>query len=296
MPVLMLFTMSLVAMLIGLSVGVFFNRRALERRVDAEVAQLFAEIDTLPTYYGERELEGLPAPVARFMRRNLEEGQPHLSCLRMRQAGNVRERPGQPWTEFEAEQYLLGSEPALLWYATLRPFPLLWIDQRELLLQGRAHVLGKIASTLTTIDRSDDATRRALLLRTMVERVLLPSALLPGEGEVLQWTAIDDERAELRMRSGELEVRGTFVFNQEGDVLRFETRDRPWLGEGEVGDVQWVVEFGEHRIFGQLHIPTTQSFRWLLDNQPFVHMETKLEVFELDVARRFGTAPARRQD
>ncbi|NJK32773.1 MAG: hypothetical protein HC927_10390, partial [Deltaproteobacteria bacterium] len=165
MPILVLFTLSLAAMLFGLTVGVLFNRRALEKRVDAEVAQLFAEIDTLPTYYSERELDDLPAPVARFMRRNLEEGQPHLSCLRMRQAGNVRERPGQPWTEFEAEEYLVGSEPVLLRYATLRPFPLLWIDQRELMIDGRAHVLGKVASTLTSIDRSDEATRRALLVR-----------------------------------------------------------------------------------------------------------------------------------
>lgn len=292
MPFLALVTLTFAALLVGLLVGVLFNRRALERRVDAEAALLFAEVDTLPTYYGERELEGLPPPVQRFMRRNLEDGQPHLSCLRLRQSGNVRERPGQPWTEFEAEEYLVASEPTLLWYARLRPLPLLWVDQRELLLRGRAHVLGKIASTLTSIDRDDDAVRRTLMLRSMVELIYLPSALLPRDA--LSWTAIDDQRAELSLRVGELEVRGTFVFGEEGDVLRFETNDRPWLGEGQVAEAQWVVELSEHRVFGNLHLPTAQSCTWVLDGQAFPHMQTKLDVFETDVPRRFGVAAPQR--
>ncbi|MFV8749992.1 DUF6544 family protein [Nannocystaceae bacterium ST9] len=291
MPVLVLFSLSLTALMIGLGFGVLLNRSAFERRVDAEVATLFTELDTLPTYHAERELDGLPVPVQRFMRRNLEDGTPHLSCARLRQSGNLRERPGQPWTEFEAEEYVVASTPALLWYARLRPFPLVWVDNRELLVSGRAHSLSKIFSTLGAVDRDDDATRRTLLLRWMVDLVFVPSAMLPRDG--LSWTALDDDRAELTVREGEHEVHGIFVFDDKGDVVRFESDERPWLGESRPQTALWIAEFGEHRAFGGLSIPTRFALRWELDGQTFPYQQAKLDLFETEVPRRFG-APAPR--
>lgn len=291
MPVLVLFTLSLTALMIGLGFGVMLNRGAFERRVDAEVATLFGELETLPTYHAERELEGLPAPVQRFMRRNLDDGAPHLSCVRLRKTGTVRERPGQPWTEYEAEEYVVASTPALLWYARLRPFPLVWVDSRELLLQGRGHALAKLFSTLPSVDRDDDATRRALMLRWMASLVYVPSALLAREG--LSWTALDDDRAELRLSEGELEVHGIFVFDDKGDVIRFESEERPWTGDSRPSTALWIVEYGEHRGFGSLSIPTRVAQRWELDGQTFPYQESKLELFETEVPRRFGTPSPR---
>lgn len=295
MPVLVLFTLSLTALMIGLGFGVMLNRAAFERKVDAEVATLFTELDTLPTYYSERELEGLPAPVQRFFRRNLDEGAPHLSCVRLRQSGTLRERQGQPWTEYEAEEYVVGSTPALLWYARLRPFPMVWIDSRELLLRGGAHTLAKIFSTIRSLDRDDDATRKAMLLRWMMDLVYLPSALLPREG--LSWTALDDDRAELTLRTGEVEVHGIFVFDDKGDVIRFESDERPWLGESRHETVLWIAELSEHRAFGGLSIPTSVALRWELDGQTFPYRQAKLDLFETEVPRRFGTpSPGSRAD
>ena len=37
----------------------------------------------------EQALEGLPAPVQRYLRRNLDDGAPHLSCVRMRESGTI---------------------------------------------------------------------------------------------------------------------------------------------------------------------------------------------------------------
>lgn len=296
MPVLVLFTFSLVALMLGLGVGVLLNRSSFERRVDAEVATLFGELDTLPTYHAERELEGLPAPVQRYLRRNLDDGAPHLSCVRMRESGTIRERIGQPWTEYEAEQYLVASTPALLWYARLRPFPLVWVDHRELLFQGRAQVLAKIFSTLGSVDRDDDATRRELLLRWLVDLVYLPSAMLAREG--LTWTPLDDARAELCVREGELEVRGVFHFDEQGDVVRFESEDlrvpaalrTSTATDAAPSRALWIAEFAEHRKFGTIGVPTRIALRWDLDGQTFPYREAKLDLFETEVPRRFGLA------
>jgi hypothetical protein len=291
MPTLALFTFTLAALIAGLIVGAMLNRTAFERRIDAEVAELFAEIDTMPTYYSERELEGLPAPVQRFFRRNLQEGVPHQSCVRTREAGRLRERPGQPWTEHVGEEYVVASTPALLWFARLRPLPFVWIDARTRYLRGRGHVQVKLLSSLSSIDRHDDATRRATLVSYIAELALLPGALLPGEDR--DWEAVDEHAARFSIRDGELRVAGTFHFDELGNIVRFESEDRPYVGEQKPSTTRWVVRYSEHRSFGELELPTRIDAEWKLDDQLFQYAERTLEVIELDIPRRFGINEAR---
>jgi hypothetical protein len=284
MPVLALFTFTLAALIAGLVVGALLNRGAFERRIDAEVAELFAEVDTLPTYYSsERELDGLPAPVQRFFRRNLQDGAPHQSCVRTREVGQIRQQPGQPWTEFVGEQYVLASSPALLWFARLRPFPLVWVDARALYLRGRAHTHVKLLSSLTSVDERNDATRQATLVRYIADLALLPGALLPGDDR--KWEAIDEHRARFTLRDGELCVSGVFSFDEFGNMIRFECEDRPYRAGKPA---RWVVRYAEHRSFAELELPTKIDVEWALEDQTFHYLDKVIEAVELDVPRRFG--------
>jgi hypothetical protein len=294
MPVLALFTFTLAALLAGLIVGAMLNRTTFERRVDAEVAELFAEIETMPTYYDEHELDGLPEPVQRFFRRNLQDGAPHQSCVRTREAGRVRQRPGQPWTEYVGEEYVLASTPAMLWFARLRPFPLVWVDARNLYVRGRGHTQVKLFSSISSVDSRDDATRRSLLIQYIADLALLPGALLPGDDR--SWEPVDEDSARFILIDGELGVAGVFRFDEFGNIVRFETEDRPYVGEQKPSSVRWVVRYGEHRSFAELELPTRIDIEWQLDDQTFPYVEKTLEAIELDVPRRFGANEAKPAD
>jgi hypothetical protein len=288
MPTLALLTFTLAALFAGLIVGAMLNRTAFERRIDAEVAELFAEIDTMPTYYSERELDGLPEPVQRYFRRNLQDGAPHHSCVRTREHGRVRQRPGQPWTEYAREEYVLASTPALLWFGRMRPFPLVWIDVRTRYLRSRAHVQVKLLSSLTSMDRHDDATRRATLVQYLAELALVPGAMLPSEDR--SWEPVDEHAARFTVRDGELRVAGVFFFDELGNIIRFESEDRPWEGEQKPNSARWVVRYAEHRSFGELQLPTRVDVEWKLDDETFAYAERTLELIELDIPRRFGSS------
>ena len=285
MPLLALLTFSLAALFAGLSVGALLNRSAFERRLDAEVAELFSEVETLPTYYSEREVAELPEAVRRFFQRNLQDGQPHPSCVRVRESGSARDKPGQPWTEFLGETYLVAGSAALLSFRRLRPLPLLWIDHRELYLRRRAHRLVKLLSSLSAIDKGDDATRKAVLVGYLADLALLPAALLPSDD--LKWTAAGEDAATVHLRDGELEVSGTFHFDELGNAVSFESADRPRL-DGQLGT--WRVRYGEYRGFGELQLPTQIDAEWQLGEQVFVDAKRIVEAVELDVPRRWGAA------
>lgn len=289
MPLLALITLSFAALLAGLGVGVVLNRSALERQIDAEVAELFAEVETLPTYFVASELEGLPSPVRRYLERNLSEGQPHPSCVRVREIGSVCDAPGQPWTEVAGESYLVAGRPGLLSFARLRPYPLVWVDARTLYLRGRVNVLAKLMSSLSTVDSSEAVQRRAVLVAYLADLALLPPALLPGDH--LRWEAIDDVRARARVRDGELEVSGVFVFDELGDVVAFESDDRPAIGSPaqSKGEALWRVRFGEHRRFADLHVPTLIEEEWVVGEAVLPERRRSLQAIEVDVPRRWGS-------
>ena len=292
MPVLALLTLTFAALLAGLVVGALLNRSAFERRIDGEVATLLAEIETLPTYYDEAELDGLPAPVQRFLRRNLHEGTPHPSCLRTRESGRVRQRPGQPWTEYVGESYTVAATPGLLCFTRQRPFPLVWVDARTLYLRGRGYQSAKLLSSITSIDADDEATRRAVLLDYLAELPLIPGALLPGEDR--RWQPVDEHAARIELRDGELTVAGVFEFDELGHIVRFVSEDRPYTGPalGE-GPVRWAVDYTEQRSFAELELPTRVAAAWLVGEARFDYLERTLEAVEHDIPRRFGSSEAR---
>jgi hypothetical protein len=294
MPLLALLTFTFAALLAGLIVGALLNRSASERRIDGEVARLFAEIDTLPTYYAEAELDGLPAPVQRFLARNLHDGAPHPSCLRTREAGRVRQRPGQPWTEFVAESYTVAGTPALLWFARLRPLPLVWVDARTLYLRGRGYETTRLLSSIRAIDSQDDATRSAVLIQYLAELPLVPGALLPADDR--GWQPVDEHAARFELRDGELRVAGVFEFDELGNIVRFVSEDRPYRGPltSQPGSpARWVVRYSEHRSFNELELPTRIDVEWQLGEQTFAYLEKTLEAIEHDIPRRFGASESK---
>src|SRR5690606_25378113 len=280
MPLLALFTFTLAALIAGLVVGALLNRTTFERRIDAEVAELFAEIETMPTYYSEQEIEALPEPVQRFFRRNLQDGAPHQSCARVRETGRIRQLPGQPWTEFVGEQYVVSSTPAMLWFARLRPLPLIWADVRILYLRGRGHKIVKLLSSISSVDQRDDATRRARR----------PGPPRPGDDR--SGEPVSEEAARFTIRDGELFISGVFHFDEFGNIVRFETEDRPNLDAKKTTVTRWVVRYAEHRSFGELELPTKLDMEWTLDDQTFHYAEKTIEAIELDVPRRFGASEA----
>ncbi|NVB37010.1 hypothetical protein G6O69_04155 [Pseudenhygromyxa sp. WMMC2535] len=292
MPLLALLTFTFAALIAGLTLGVLLNRNSFERQVDAEVAELFSEVETMPTYFSPEQLANLPSPVERFIRRNLHEGQPHPSCLRARERGDMRERPGQPWTEYVGETYLVTGSPAMLWFGRLRPLPIVWIDTRQLYLRGRAQLRSKLLSSVSTIDASDDATRRSALVQYLAELALLPPALLPGDN--LRWEAIDDSRARVLLRDGELEIGGDFSFDELGNIVAFETLDRPRATapglQPKAGAAIWRVRYAEHRSFGELQLPTQVEAEWEQEGTIFPHVRMTIEAVEVDVPRRWGAA------
>jgi len=63
--------------------------RTRTSRLHAAQVDANKRLPTPPATFGSRELEGLPAPVQRYFRAALKDGQPIIAAVRLELAGTV---------------------------------------------------------------------------------------------------------------------------------------------------------------------------------------------------------------
>lgn len=68
-----------------------------------------------PLVYHEEEIAGLPAPVRRYFRKALTDGQPIITGARIRQSGSFNMgRHEDQWKPFTADQIVKPGQPGFL--------------------------------------------------------------------------------------------------------------------------------------------------------------------------------------
>lgn len=208
------------------------------------------------------EIESLPAPVARYLRLVLQDGQPIIRRARLRQEGEFLIRPPEGWRPFRAVQEVATLPPGFVWDATIRMAPGLGVKVRDGLVgeagSMRASLLGLM--TMVAVEGTPDIAAGALH-RYLAEAVWFPTALLPSEG--VRWEALDDSTARAHLSAGAVTVSLDFSFGPDGLVRTVFTDARlrdvdgrgvptPWRGHWREfdrpagwlipirGDVEWI--------------------------------------------------------
>jgi len=94
----------------------------------------------------EEMLADLPEPVRRHLRYTGVVGRPFPATIRLRQRGQIRPGPGQPWIPLDAEEYYSVQPPGFVWAGTARvgPFPV--ARARDMYAEGAGRLLVKAAS------------------------------------------------------------------------------------------------------------------------------------------------------
>jgi hypothetical protein len=188
-----------------------------------------------------KDFENLPAPVARYFRFALREGQPIIKTALIRHAGefNLNDR----WIPFESEQHFSRNPPAFVCDAKMRTNPLMSVRVRDGYQNGQGSMRAKIYGLLTVIsaDGNDEKLAAGALQKYLAESVWQPTALLPSEN--LQWKAINDRRALATLTDAAGAVFLEFEFSQSGDVAGIFSPARFKEVNGEYKPFPWAGRF-----------------------------------------------------
>ena len=259
--------------------------RRMQRRIDAEVEALFADLPAgRPAAISEAELETLPAPVGRYLRLVVEPGRPAIRCTRLRQTGTMWLAPGASPKPFTAVQYFSAEPPAFIWHARLSLLPRVWVSARDRYYRRSGNMLIKPLSTVTIGDESGPGLTTASFIRFVAEAMWFPTAF--ARASYLHWEAIDDRSARALVDDGGVTASLVFHFDDDGHLARVESPDR-MRESADPGPTPWYGEVWDYRTFDGVRVPTRARVSWVLESGEFTYWEARLTDLEHDRPERY---------
>ena len=238
-------------------------------RWNAETQELRARLDAArvpvrPQTVNFRELEGLPAPVGRYFRTVLEEGQPMVGGVHVRHMGtfNMGETTNQ-WKPFTSDQKVVTQRPGFDWDGCVAMMPGVPVRVHDAYVAGEGSLHASLLGLFTVVDmRGAGDVAEGELMRFFAEAAWYPTALLPSQG--VRWEAVDDRSAYATLTEGDITITMLFTFDERGfiDTVRAEERGRT-VG-GEVVPTPWRGRFWNYEERGGMQVPLAGEVAWLL--------------------------------
>src|ERR1700694_2218246 len=199
-----------------------------EMRFELEAARLPIGTKT----YCTDELIGLPAPVQKYFRAVLKEGQPIVSALRGKHSGTFNMGDtGEKGKGFTSTQRVIAQRPGFDWEARIEMMPGLTARVHDAYIAGEGILHATLFGLVSVAYlRGTPEIAQGELMRFFAEAALYPTVLLPSQG--VQWKAIDDLSAKATLIDGATAVTLLFRFDKNGliESVRAEARRRPVAG------------------------------------------------------------------
>jgi hypothetical protein len=258
------------AIVVACGGSIVFGRLRWRSAANAAVARLGAS-RAAPggATYTEAELKGLPAPVIRYFRAVLREGQPIIATAHFAQQGDFRMGEAEDsWRPFDATEDFVSRPPGFVWLARVRMAPGLGVDVRDSYLDGAGSMRASIFGLVTLADAHDTPEMAAgAMQRYLAEAPWFPTALLPSQGA--QWTPIDDSTARASLTDGKTTVSMDYHFNERGEITSAFTAERYREVKGRYEPAPWGGMFTEYADRGGVRIPLAADVAWVLDGKRF---------------------------
>lgn len=242
------------------------------RRTDVMIARLdkasVAEIPTPP----------VPAIVQSFARGAVSE-KPVPNSVQLRQSGEMRALPGDPWRPFTAEQVISVHEPGFAWLARMQATPLLWARILDCYVDGAGLVEARLLGSLRLARAAGPQASRGELMRYLAELAWAPHAMLHNPH--LSWREIDANTIEVSAESTDGPARVRLVF-ENGDITRIEADDRPRAVHGRTILTRWHGRCFDYREMDGRRIPTRAVVSWLLEEGPFDYWRGRVTAVRME--------------
>ncbi len=244
---------------------------------EKEIERLFSSSeDVSGKVYSSSQIKGLPAPLQRYFRYALREGQKHISYARLRHTGKFRTKPGQKWMSIRGEEYFTTQNPGFVWFGKVPLF-----SATDLYINGRGSLKVRLLSLIKIVDAEGKETDQGELLRWLGEAAWYPTALLPSEK--LRWEAIGKNSAKAVLTVKKQRVEGVFFFNEKGQMTRFKTKR--YMGKSLES---WTGRYLNYKEAEGIKIPCDVEVEWNLSSGNFSYARFSIAEIQYNRPFKFG--------
>jgi hypothetical protein len=231
------------------------------KKIHAKLVEAHLPIKT--TSYDVKELNDLPAPVRRYFRSVLKDGQPIISVVGLEQIGtfNMSETDDQ-WKPFTATQKVITNRPGFDWEAQIKMAPLVAVSVHDAYVAGEGILNASLFGLVTVAYlRGKVEVAQGELMRYFAEAAWYPTALLPSQG--VYWEAVDDHSAKATLKDDENIVTILLRFNKQ-NLIESVSAERPRMVGGKIIPTQWEGRWSNYEIRDGMRIPLEGEVAWIL--------------------------------
>lgn len=216
-----------------------------------------------PTRYDPRELEGLPAPVQRYFRTVLKDGQPIITAVTIDLAGSFNMSPtGEQWKAFTSRQRVTTRRPGFLWDASISMLPGVRVRVVDSYIVGRGLLQAAIQGLFTmAYMRGEGDIARGEFMRWFAEVPWYPTALLPSQG--VRWEPVDEHSANATVVDGPLSLTLLFRFNEAGLIGSFRAEARGGMVGKKMVMAPWEGIWSNYQERDGVQVPFTGEVAWV---------------------------------
>jgi hypothetical protein len=210
----------------------------------------------------------LPAPVQRYFRAALTDGQPIVAAASIEHAGTFNmSASGDKWQPFTSRQRVTTQCPGFIWDARITVAPGLKARVHDAYVQGEGILHATLLGFLTLVNmRGTRAVAEGELLRFFAETAWYPTALLPSQG--VQWTAVDDSSAKATLRDGDISLTLLFRFDEAGPIASVRAEARARTVGGKVIPTPWEGRWRNYETRDGMRVPLEGEVAWILPEGP----------------------------
>ena len=243
--------------------NIVFTKKAKEeaKEIFRDGKEIKSEVVT------ERDIEGLPEPVQRYLKYTQIIGKEKIKTARLKQGGHFRMKENQKWRPIKAEQYFSVDDIEFIWLAKVRFAPLFSIYAKDEFIDGKGNLMAKLLGLIKVVDAKGYEIDQGELLRFLAECLWFSSAFL---NEYIKWEAIDNSSAKATISYKGTTASAVFHFNEKGEVTKI-TAKRYREVDGKFALEDWEGQIVEYKTFNGIVIPNKINIIWKLKTGDFCY-------------------------
>lgn len=231
--------------------------------------------------FTSEDIKNLPSPVQRFFNHCGYIGKPKMTYMKATfKDVSFSLGRNKPTIKIDYTQYNLANEPMRLAYidSSMYGIPFQGLDSY---VNGSGKMKGVIAKLFTLFEQQGAAMDRASLATYLAECFVIPSVALQ---DFIAWEEIDDTHAKATISYRGVSAGGIFTFNEEGEMLLFETYDRENTSmDGTIEKVKWTAICDDYKEINGILLPTKFQAVWNYKEGDLLYFDGRNIEFEYGV-------------
>ena len=213
--------------------------------------------------YDTRELQGLPAPVERYFRAVLKDGQPIVSAVTVEHTGTFNlKQLGEQWKPFTSRQRVVTRRPGFVWNARIAMVPGFAVYVHDAYVGGEGILNPAILGLFSLADPVEAGVlAQGEFVRFFAETAWYPTALLPSQG--VHWEAVDDRSAKATFGDGKVSVVMLVNFGEPDLIESVSVEARAAMVGKAIVMTPWEARMSNYQMRDGMLIPLTGEASWL---------------------------------